>query len=288
MKDSPNVISFLNMKGGVCKTTLCKEMALFLSEVKDRDILVIDIDPQSNCTQSFFERYNVLQIDEGELITCETNLPSIENVFSKSKGGLREIKLEDVIYELSNKLHIVPGDLNTVFMERETGTGASEQKLFNFIDQFKLQEKYDYIFIDCPPTYSFYTVSALLSSNYYLVPLKSDAYSLLGLDLLERVVTELRSLYRANFSNRPINNLGTIFTMIPKTPSKGVLRNIEQIKEAFKDKNVYFFRNDFPRADKISTGKLSTFIMDRDDAGLYEKLAEICQEFEERMANLNG
>ncbi|WP_462392620.1 ParA family protein [Clostridium cadaveris] len=288
MKGSANVISFLNMKGGVCKTTLCKEMALFLSENKNRDVLVIDIDPQSNCTQSFFERYNVLEVDEGELITCESSLPSIENIFSKSRGGLNEIKIEDVIYKLSDKLHLIPGDLKTVFMERETGTGASEQKLLNFIDQFKLQDKYDYIFIDCPPTYSFYTVSALLCSNYYLVPLKSDAYSLLGLDLLERVVSELRSLYRANFNVKPINNLGVIFTMIPKNPSKGVQRNVKQIKGTFEDKDIYFFNTEFPKVDRISTGKLSTFIIDREDLGLIEKLSNICEEFEERMAMLNG
>jgi chromosome partitioning protein len=286
--EKKNVISFLNMKGGVCKTTLCKEMAVFLSAKKNRSILVIDIDPQSNCTQSFFERHNVLEIEEGEVLTEKISLPSIENIFSKSKGGLRELKLEDVILELNDSLHIIPGDLDTVFMERETGTGSSEQKLFNFIDQFSLQEKYDYIFIDCPPTYSFYTVSALLSSNYYLVPLKPDVYSLLGLDLLERVVSELQSSYRANFNSKPIKNLGTIFTMVPKNPSKGTIRNILQIKETFEDKNVYFFRNDFPKAEKISTGKLSTFIIDREDNELLGKLTAICEEFEERMVSING
>jgi chromosome partitioning protein len=276
------------MKGGVCKTTLCKEIALFLSEIKGRNVLIIDVDPQSNCTQSFFERYEVLKIEEGELIKEDTKLPSIENIFSKSKGGLKEINIENVIYKCSENLHLIPGDLNTVFMERETGTGASEQKLFNFIDEFNLQELYDYIFIDCPPTYSFYTVSALLSSNYYLVPLKPDAYSLLGLDLLERVVSELKSSYRANFNNRPIVNLGTLFTMIPKSPSKAIFRNIDQIKDTFKNKHIYFFKNNFPRADKISTGKLSTFILDREDTYLLESLKLICEEFEERMASING
>lgn len=48
-----NIISFLNMKGGVCKTTLCKEIALYLSNNMNKKVLVIDIDPQANCTQSF-------------------------------------------------------------------------------------------------------------------------------------------------------------------------------------------------------------------------------------------
>lgn len=291
VSEKKNVISFLNMKGGVCKTTLCKEMALFLVKKKAKKVLIIDIDPQANCTQSFFERYNVMgisDVDEGELIQSDTNLPSIENVFSKSHGRLREVTLADIIFELDSALHIIPGALNTVFMERETGNGSAEQKLINFIDQFELQDVYDYIFIDCPPTYSFYTVSALLSSNYYFVPLKPDAYSLLGLDLLERVVADLKSAYRKNFSSRPLTSLGAIFTLIPKTPTKGTLRNMNQIRESFQETEMYFFENNFPRADKLSTSKLSTFIIDRQDVELLGKLTAICEEFEERMSDLDG
>lgn len=50
-----NVIAFLNMKGGVCKTSLCKEIGLYLAEQYNKKILIIDIDPQSNCTQSFLD-----------------------------------------------------------------------------------------------------------------------------------------------------------------------------------------------------------------------------------------
>lgn len=288
MENKKNIVSFLNMKGGVCKTTLCKEIALYLSEKRKKRVLVIDIDPQSNCTQSFFERFNILQVEEGELITNKTELPSIENIFSKSKGKLQEIKLDDVIKKLSENLDIIPGDLDTVFMERETGTGAAEQKLHNFIDEFDLQNKYNYIFIDCPPTYSFYTVSALISSNYYIVPLKPDAYSLLGLDLLERVVKELKDTYRSNFKDKPICNLGTIFTMVPTKESKGIIRNKQQIKESFNEKDIYFFENEFYRMEKLSTGNLKTFIIDREDNQLIAQLDNICNEFEERMNNLNG
>lgn len=51
-----NVIAFLNMKGGVCKTSLCKEIGFYLTEKCAKRILIIDVDPQANCTQSFLER----------------------------------------------------------------------------------------------------------------------------------------------------------------------------------------------------------------------------------------
>lgn len=288
MINKKNIVSFLNMKGGVCKTTLCKEIALYLSERCEKKVLVIDIDPQSNCTQSFFERFDILKIEDGELITDKSKLPSIENIFSKGKSILAEPELDSIILKLTDNLHIIPGDLHTVFMERETGTGASEQRLFNFFDETKLNNEYNYVFIDCPPTYSFYTVSALLASNYYLVPLKPDAYSLLGLDLLEEVVSELRKSYRTNFAIKPINNLGVLFTMIPRVERKGVDKNIAQLKYACDSKGITYFENDFPKVDKLSTSKLSTFIIDREDRELIKSLSEICEEFESKVENYNG
>ena len=169
-----NTVAFLNMKGGVCKTSLCKEIALYLSEVYQKKILVIDIDPQSNCTLSFFERYKIFS---GELITDTSNIQSIQKIFSPSIGRLEKPSLDEIILQLSDNLHIVPGELETIFMERETASGVAEQKLRNFIEDNQLQESYDYILIDCPPTYSFYTITALLATDLYLVPVTPDAYS---------------------------------------------------------------------------------------------------------------
>lgn len=273
------------MKGGVCKTTLCKEMALFLSEKENRSVLVIDIDPQANCTQSFFERFNVVK-EENEIITDKLKLPSIQNIFSKSRDRLNRLVKDDFIYKLNDKLHLIPGDLDTVFMERETASGTAEQKLFNIIDEFKLKEDYEYIFIDCPPTYSFYTVSALLVANYYLVPVVPDIYSLLGLDLLERVVADLKESHRVNFINHTIGNLGVVLTKVPKTPNKGMINNIESIKRNFN--TIYFFENVFIKTDKLATSKLATFIIDREDEELIERLSNICKEFERRVGIEDG
>lgn len=278
-----NIISFLNMKGGVCKTTLCKEMALYLSNEKGRKILVIDIDPQSNCTQSFFERYNVFNVSEDELIIEKKDLPSIEKIFSPGKGNLEAPDISEVIYKLSENLHIIPGELHTIFMEREVGSGAAEQRLVNFIEDNELSEIYDYIFIDCPPTYSFYTITALLASSYYLVPVTPDAYSLLGVNLLEDVVNRLRLSYKANFKLKPIENLGIIFTKIASTPSAGITRNMDQIKQVFEHKNIHFFDTPLLKADKIATSKLSVFILDRQDAALIKNLEGLCSEFEDEV-----
>lgn len=297
-----NVISFLNMKGGVCKTTLCKEMALYLSQEEDKKVLVIDIDPQANCTQSFFEKFKIKdrykkehkedEFQEGiDIVTLEENseIPSIQKIFTSNRTILRSFKKEDVICELNDKLHIIPGDLNTVFMERNAG-GQAEQILVNFIRNLELKELYDYILIDCPPTYSFYTVSAILASDFYLVPLVPDMYSILGLDLLERVVNDMREIHVTHFEHRKIENLGVVFTKIP-TSEKGsegaLIRNMNVVKKAEIFKDIYFFENTFKRAVKMEVLKLEIFILDREDTNLIESLRGICKEFISRVGGYN-
>ena len=238
-----NVIAFLNMKGGVCKTTLCKEIAVYLTEKFAKKVLVIDVDPQSNCTQSFFERYHVLE--QKTLIKENPSLPSIQKVFSPNIAKLDRADLNEIVLKLSENLHLVPGELRTIFMERETGTGASEQRLLNFIEDNNLKELYDYVLVDCPPTYSFYTIAALLACDLYLIPVTPDAYSLLGVNLLQEVIERLKGNYRANFQNHALDNLGIIFTKISKTPRKGVKKNIEEIKDAFSDEEMPFFENKY-------------------------------------------
>ena len=281
-----NVVAFLNMKGGVCKTSLCKEIALYLSEKYEKKVLVIDVDPQSNCTQSFFERYNIL--GKQVLIKEDINLPSIQKIFLPNIAKLEPAKLSEIILKLTDRLHIVPGELRTIFMERETSSGASEQRLLNFMEEHEIKKDYDYILIDCPPTYSFYTIAALLASDLYLIPVMPDAYSLLGVNLLEEVTCHLKGNYRANFRTKPLDNLGIIFTKIPKTPKGGIKNNIDQIKEALSDTSIQFFENTYIKADRIPTSKLSTFILDRQDEALKNNMENICREFINKVGEYNN
>ncbi|CDI49203.1 ParA family protein [Clostridium tetani] len=288
MEDRKNVIAFLNMKGGVCKTTLCKEIAYTLTEKLEKKVLVIDIDPQSNCTQAFYEKYNVI---EGESVKkymeIKKDLPSIENIFSKPIDMVKKASMDHIIISFNNNLHMIPSSLNTLFMDRETSNG-NDQILLNFIKDEKLRIDYDYIFIDCPPTYSFYTISALLAADYYLVPLVPDIYSMLGLDLLNRVVEKLNYKYKAILEHNPLKNVGVIFTKVPteKRINKSMQDNIKDIQDEFKD--IYFFEQKFQYSSKSANDKIETFIIDRNDNALVNNITLICHEFIERMDNLNG
>ncbi|MCU5047039.1 ParA family protein [Bacillus cereus group sp. Bce006] len=272
------VISFLNMKGGVGKTTLCKELAYYMAN-RGEDILVIDIDPQSNCTQSFFEKYGVETFDKDKKRI--PGLPSIHNLYEPK---LVDVKKEDIIKELSPHLHLLPGDLTTVFMERESNS-KYEQRLLHLINDWKLKDKYHYIFIDCPPTYSFYTSSALMASDYYLVPARPDLYSILGLtlllDVVETFITEDQSVIMAG---RNLQCLGVVLTMVED--NEGAKATVKDIKEFTTQKGVYVFEQEFKYYPKLINSPLSTFTSDRADTNLLQIIDSLNEQFVERIEEL--
>lgn len=275
-----HVISFLNMKGGVGKTTLCKEIAYCLQQ-KGKRILVIDVDPQSNCTQSLYEKFGIQTLDEeGNKIN---DLPTIQNMY---ESKLIDVKKENVILNLSDYLSIIPGDLSTVFMERESNS-KNEQRLLNLINQWDLKEEYKYIFIDCPPTYSFYTVSALLASDFYLAPAQPDLYSILGLDLLYNVVKDfIDDDQAALMKDKKLDCLGIVLTKVET--GEGVNKIIRSVKNFADQNNLYLFNQDFKYSPKLATSKLDTFVADRNDTSLLQTIENICDEFEGRITTYYG
>lgn len=289
------VVSFLNMKGGVGKTTLCKEMGYNLATEHKKRILFIDVDPQANLTQSIFKRFGYKQkdetssydIEEGSeeksLIICSASVNSVFNYSS----FMDEMNIDDALLKINDYISIIPGDLNTLFLERSYGGSEKEHSLKNFIEDFNLLEEYDYIFLDCPPTYSFYTTAALLASDFYLSPIKPDSYSVLGLDLLQQAIEKLKKVHRERFRHRPINSLGVIFSNIPNLPSTGVSNLISTIKssERLAQYDTYFF-NDYFLQNATIPKNISYFINDGGSARSTTNLYNIIKEFNERMDSL--
>lgn len=292
-KKKGKVISFINMKGGVAKTTLCKEIGYTLS-MQNRKVLLIDIDPQANLTQSFFrlEKYkhakeldnqSIEESNEDEDMS-EVELPekkyttvtqSIHKIFSASK--FNRVAKEDAILKLSDTLSLIPGDLTTIFMERN----PADSSLYNFIDDYNLKEDFEFILIDCPPTYSFYTVTAMLSSDYYFIPVKPDSYSALGIDLLEQVVAEIKNNNRNHFANNPLENLGVIFTVTKQTQNRytGERGLIDQIITDYIQVNdIPFFAEEFSFYNMFPK-RIDYFLSNSNSVQAKQNLLNIVDEF---------
>ena len=182
------VISIINMKGGVGKTTLSIGIADYLAEI-GKKILLIDADPQFNATQAMIDCYK----NEDKDYESEENFYSTE-VLPQEKTIYRLFKpqtdmmhsyntpaADDLIVNLKENLDMLCGDLNLVLVNK-VSDHTFVRRIRNFIEDNSLRDEYDYVIIDCPPTLTIYTDSALMASDYYLIPNRIDRYSILGID----------------------------------------------------------------------------------------------------------
>lgn len=300
------IISFINMKGGVAKTNTTKEIGYYLSKIEDKKILFIDIDPQANLTQSFFKKFNYVQKEleslieeqlsdtdeeEQEILSKTTPIPnnkketnaSIHKLFKP--GKINHLEKKDCIVELSENIHLIPGTLEAVFLER---SNSIENNLYNYIKHLKLREEYDYIFIDCPPTYSNYTIAALISSDFYLTPAKADAYSILGIKMLHDVVQQVKEIHSVYFESKELNSLGVILTNTQPS-NKGIETNKNLIKSSkkLKELNIEFFDTEFSFNSSIPK-KAEYFIVDSKSDVSKDQLDVLVEEFIRKVEAYGG
>lgn len=286
------VVSFINMKGGVSKTTLTKEIGYHLSK-KGKKVLMFDIDPQINLTQSLFEKYNYAQSEEivekiklannENKITLKVAPYSIKEVINSTVANESGLKYTDIALRLDSNLYLIPGELGVEFVTRSLGNSSIENSLYNYIEDNDLRRHFDYIFIDCPPTYSSYTIAAIKASDYYLVPVRADAYSLLGINMLFRAIHEITKDNRPYFKDKPLKRLGIILTDIEFKPKVGKMNLIADIRNSDRLKQSYIFKNTFLH-NMMFQRHLEYFIDDSSsEKNAKPNLNSICNEFERRI-----
>lgn len=197
------------MKGGVGKTTLAINIAHCLVEREKKRVLLVDIDPQFNATQCILSPQQYID-------HMDHNYDTICTLFQKKRlyvtsvngtSSLAPKELENIKpISISEYLDLLPGDLKLYEIEITAGQGL-EFKLKRYLDIMK--DKYDYVIIDTPPTPSIWMFSAIIASNYYIIPIKPDPLSSIGTDLLASIIKNNKE----NF-NLQIKCLGLIFNMV--------------------------------------------------------------------------
>ena len=171
------IISVINQKGGVGKTTTVINLAAGLSQI-NKKILVIDLDPQGNATTGL------------GLSNMDNSSDTIYGVLN----GTREIS--DVIKKTQfENLDIITSNVDLSGLEVETADDSNrafilKTKLTAYLNDSRAL--YDYILIDCPPSLSLLTVMALVSSNSLLVPLQTEFFALEGLTQLMKTIERIK------------------------------------------------------------------------------------------------
>lgn len=274
---SGKVVSFINMKGGVGKTTLCIGIGEFLANYRGKKILFIDLDPQFNATQSLVNEFDL----EDEYLSNYTdgqNRKTVMRLFETQTTLARPIDLpdpEDILVKLNDNMDLLPGTINLILVESDKD-GSKAKKVKKFIQNNHLRDKYDVIFIDCPPTISVYTDAALIASDLYLVPIRIDRYSILGIKLLKQIIDRLDDNETIG-----IKPLGIVYTMV-----KEMTHKTKQLKDAFENdeivKEIGKFSNMTSNVNDLLVGYQGNI------ASKYKKSREdieaVCDEFLERVS----
>jgi chromosome partitioning protein len=205
------VITIVNQKGGVGKTTTAINLAASLA-LAEKDILVIDNDPQGNSTSG-------LGIPRDNL-----DMPSLYDVYT----GQCEIS-EALKTTALDHLNILPSVADLLGVEVElVGKEGRESVLHNSITSIK--ERYRYIFIDCPPSLGILTLNALVAADSVIIPVQCEYYALEGLGLLTRTLRLVRSSFNPNLDIE-----GIILTMFD--PRNNLSQEVAaEVRKHFGDK----------------------------------------------------
>lgn len=201
----PTVVSIVNHKGGVLKTTVTANLGAALA-LSGASVLVVDLDAQQNLTQSLLGQ-----------------LPYVDGKPTLYDAIMEESSLDDLVQESSHKgLHVVPCQEDFV---------ATELSLVNVVGReymlkacFAATQRfgsYDYVLIDNPPAVSLVVMNALVASDCFLVPVSAEYLPMVGLTLLGNSIGKMQKL------TPNLRPLGVILTKYAR--SERICRQVESM-----------------------------------------------------------
>jgi chromosome partitioning protein len=190
-------IAFFNAKGGTGKTTVCFNYGFYLADKNNKKVLFMDFDPQANLVYSF---------GKGNSSSSGHNLDSM--IVNYLKG--RKINLNDYIIRINDNISLIPSSnnislideyLTDFLIEKSVEDGkkykSSERNLLikNMLLDIMKPWEFDYLLIDCAPSFSLLSTAALIYAENILVVLKPEPYSFVDIDYLNKIISNLNKKY---------------------------------------------------------------------------------------------
>lgn len=303
------VVSVINYKGGVGKTTITSNLAAQLA-YDGLKVLMIDLDPQTNLTFSFIRASDW----EKNFADSKTIKQSFDSLLAGDTFDINSLIYEPkrVKAALSGrgKLDIICSHLGLINVDLELATllgGANmRQSKQNFLKVHRRladglatipENKYDIVLIDCPPNFNIVTKTAIVASDYILVPTRPDYLSTLGIDYLIRNVNELVQDYNdyASDGKEPADpicpaTIGVMFNMIQERNQEPIQAQASYMQQVTRQSGLSVFAAYIKRNDTLFAGAPETgipVVLNGYRSGTYKNvvdgLEEVSAEFKRKL-----
>ena len=219
------VIAVANQKGGVGKTTTAVNLAACIAAV-GRRVLLFDLDPQANATSG-------------------VGLEKVEGASAYrvllGEGSLAE-KIQVTAFE---RLEIIPSEVDLCGVDIELARSEDHlHRVSHLLQPILAGQRYDFIFVDCPPALGILTLNAFAAADGVLVPLQCEYYALEGISMLNRVMRQLHD----NGVNPRLELIGVVMTMFDGR-TKLSQQVVGEVREHFQDK---VFETTIPRSTRLA------------------------------------
>ena len=210
------VISLINQKGGVGKTTTSINLAASLA-LLGKKVLLVDLDPQCNATTG-------IGINKGEI---EKSVYNVLNNTAPIEEAIIKTKYKR-LYILPANINLAGIDIEIMDQSRANQNYLKAEQLKHHIDRIK--DDFDFIIIDCPPALGIITTNALTASDSVIIPVQCEFFALEGITQLLKAI-----MYTQQNLNPNLTIEGVLLTMLDARTNLG-LEVVEEIRSYFKDK----------------------------------------------------
>lgn len=287
------IIATINMKGGVGKTTLSVNLATCLAKFHQKRVLVVDLDTQISATLSLVSPQDFARIRREKMtisyLVAKSLKPNhrykftISDTITKNVAGVNGLDLlsGDIdIYDeywVSEKLH----------QEAVLGSKSDFMDIWNGFEGALMRDilapivnEYDFIILDCAPSYNLLTRSGIMACNYYIMPARPEPLSLVGMQLLERRIATMREAHEHDEHKMLSQLLGVVFVLSGNTMfNRYYDQVIQRVAQDFKPEKIFQTRIPMDVNVARSIDTFTPVVIDNPGTAGSKAFVKLAQEF---------